>query len=121
METSQLAVAYTGDTEWTPALIPAASDADRFMAEVYFRDKMIFTHLSLNTIETNLDQLRPKRLELTWVKTPSTLTPDPTWRPLADFTTRAETGASTTLSMTAQATPQPAASNRLPQLGSSRR
>jgi ribonuclease BN (tRNA processing enzyme) len=58
-------VAYTGDTEWTPALIPAAQDADLFIAEAYFRDKAVLTHLSLNTIEANLDQLRPKRLVLT--------------------------------------------------------
>lgn len=58
-------VAYTGDTEWTPALIPAARDADLFIAEAYFRDKTIFTHLSLNAIEANLAELAPKRLVLT--------------------------------------------------------
>ena len=58
-------ITYTGDTEWTPALIPAAQDADLFIAEAYFRDKAIATHLSLNTIEANLEQLRPKRLVLT--------------------------------------------------------
>jgi ribonuclease BN (tRNA processing enzyme) len=65
VETEGRSVAYTGDTEWTTALIPAAFDADLFIAEAYFRDKAIFTHLSLNTIEANLDQLRPKRLVLT--------------------------------------------------------
>ena len=65
VEAEGRSVAYTGDTEWTPALIPAAQDADLFIAEAYFRDKPIFTHLSLNTIEANLDQLRPKRLILT--------------------------------------------------------
>ena len=65
IEAEGRSVAYTGDTEWTPALIPAAHDADLFIAEAYFRDKSIFTHLSLNTIEANLDQLRPKRLVLT--------------------------------------------------------
>lgn len=58
-------VAYTGDTEWTPALIPAAQDADLFIAEAYFRDKTVLTHLSLNAIEANLTELRPKRLVLT--------------------------------------------------------
>jgi ribonuclease BN (tRNA processing enzyme) len=58
-------VAYTGDTEWTPDLIPAARDADLFIAEAYFRDKPIATHLSVNTIEAHLDELRPKRLLLT--------------------------------------------------------
>lgn len=58
-------VAYSGDTEWTPALISASQDADLFIAEAYFRDKPIVTHLSLNTIEAHLDDLRPKRLILT--------------------------------------------------------
>lgn len=58
-------VAYTGDTEWTPELIPAARNADLFIAEAYFRDKAIATHLSLNTIEANLSLLEPKRLVLT--------------------------------------------------------
>ncbi len=65
IEAEGRSVAYTGDTEWTPALIPAARDADLFIAEAYFRDKTISTHLSLKTIEANLDQLRPKRLVLT--------------------------------------------------------
>jgi len=65
IEAEGRAVAYTGDTEWTPALIPAAQDADLFIAEAYFRDKAIATHLSLNTIEANLPELRPKRLVLT--------------------------------------------------------
>lgn len=65
IEAEGRSVAYTGDTEWTPVLIPAARDADLFIAEAYFRDKAIFTHLSLNTIEANLAQLRPKRLVLT--------------------------------------------------------
>jgi ribonuclease BN (tRNA processing enzyme) len=65
LEAEGRSVAYTGDTEWTPALIDAARDADLFIAEAYFRDKTIVTHLSLNAIEANLDQLRPKRLILT--------------------------------------------------------
>lgn len=65
IEAEGRSVAYTGDTEWTPALIPAARDADLFIAEAYFREKAIATHLSLNAIEANLDKLRPKRLMLT--------------------------------------------------------
>jgi ribonuclease BN (tRNA processing enzyme) len=65
VEAEGRSIAYTGDTEWTPALIPAAYEADLFIAEAYFREKAIFTHLSLNTIEANLDQLRPRRLILT--------------------------------------------------------
>jgi ribonuclease BN (tRNA processing enzyme) len=65
IEAEGRAVAYTGDTEWTPALIPAAQDADLFIAEAYFRDRTIATHLSLDAIEANLDALAPKRLVLT--------------------------------------------------------
>jgi ribonuclease BN (tRNA processing enzyme) len=65
IEAEERSVAYTGDTEWTPALIPAAQEVDLFIAEAYFRDKSVVTHLSLNTIEANLDSLRPRRLVLT--------------------------------------------------------
>lgn len=65
VEAEGKSVAYTGDTEWTPALVPAAQDADLFIAEAYFRDKPIVTHLSANTIEAHLDELRPRRLVLT--------------------------------------------------------
>ncbi len=65
IEAEGRAVAYTGDTEWTTALIPAASDADLFIAEAYFRHKAVVTHLSLNAIEAHLAELRPKRLVLT--------------------------------------------------------
>ncbi|MCT2400358.1 MBL fold metallo-hydrolase [Novosphingobium mangrovi (ex Huang et al. 2023)] len=65
IEAEGRSVAYTGDTEWTPALIPAAQDADLFIAEAYFRDKTVVTHLSLDAIEAHLAQLRPKRLVLT--------------------------------------------------------
>lgn len=65
IEAEGRSIAYTGDTEWTPALISAARDADLFIAEAYFRDKLILTHLSLSTIEAHLSELRPKRLILT--------------------------------------------------------
>src|SRR5438128_1088253 len=65
IEAEGRAVAYTGDTEWTPSLIPAARGADLFVAEAYFRDKTIATHLSLDAIERNLADLAPKRLILT--------------------------------------------------------
>lgn len=65
IEAEGRSVAYTGDTEWTPDLIPAAQDADLFIAEAYFRDRTVATHLSLNAIEAHLDELRPRRLVLT--------------------------------------------------------
>jgi ribonuclease BN (tRNA processing enzyme) len=58
-------VAYTGDTEWTEALIPVAQDADVFIAEAYFHDRKIRFHLDLETVLANMDRLRPRRLVLT--------------------------------------------------------
>ena len=65
VEAEGRSVAYTGDTEWTEALIPIARNADLFIAEAYFRDKTVVTHLSLHSIEDHLEDLRPKRLILT--------------------------------------------------------
>ncbi len=65
VETEGRAVVYTGDTEWTPALIPAAQDSDLFIAEAYFRDRPVATHLNLATIEAHLAELRPRRMVLT--------------------------------------------------------
>jgi len=65
IEAEGRAVAYTGDSEWTPELIGAARGADLFVAEAYFRDKIVQTHLSLATIEEHLAELSPKRLVLT--------------------------------------------------------
>jgi ribonuclease BN (tRNA processing enzyme) len=58
-------IAYSADTEWTDALIPLARDADLFIAESYYYDKIVRNHLSLTTLEAHLDAIRPKRLVLT--------------------------------------------------------
>ena len=58
-------IAYTGDTEWVDALIPAAQDADLFIAEAYFHDKAMKFHLSYETLMRHIDEIRPKRLVLT--------------------------------------------------------
>jgi ribonuclease BN (tRNA processing enzyme) len=58
-------IAYSADTEWTDALIPAARDADLFVAEAYYYDKVVKNHLSLTTLEAHLSEIRPKRLILT--------------------------------------------------------
>ncbi len=65
VETEGRSVAYTGDTEWSDALLPIARHADLFIAEAYFRDRPVATHLSLNTIEAHLAEIQPKRLILT--------------------------------------------------------
>lgn len=58
-------VTYTGDTEWVDALVPAARDADLFIAESYFRDKKMKFHLDFQTLMQHLDEIRPKHLVLT--------------------------------------------------------
>jgi ribonuclease BN (tRNA processing enzyme) len=58
-------IAYSGDTEWTAALIPAARDADLFIAEAYFHDKAMKFHLSYETLMQHIGEIRPKRLVLT--------------------------------------------------------
>lgn len=58
-------VAYTGDTEWTDALVDAARGVDLFVAEAYFYDKKVKLHLDLATLVENLPRIHPKRLVLT--------------------------------------------------------
>ncbi|HTE94260.1 MAG TPA: MBL fold metallo-hydrolase [Bradyrhizobium sp.] len=58
-------IAYSADTEWTETLIPLARDADLFIAEAYYYDKIVKNHLSLKTLEAHLPEIKPKRLVLT--------------------------------------------------------
>ncbi len=58
-------IAYSGDTEWTDAVIDIGRDADLFICESFTRDKPIATHMALSSLERHLDQIRPKRLVLT--------------------------------------------------------
>lgn len=58
-------IAYSADTEWTETLIPAAENADLFIAEAYYYDKIVKNHLSLKTLEAHLPAIKAKRLVLT--------------------------------------------------------
>jgi ribonuclease BN (tRNA processing enzyme) len=58
-------IAYSADTEWTETLIPLGRDADLFIAEAYYYDKVVKNHLSLKTLEAHLAEINPKRLVLT--------------------------------------------------------
>ncbi|SDT16330.1 MBL fold metallo-hydrolase [Bradyrhizobium canariense] len=58
-------IAYSADTEWTETLIPLAREADLFIAEAYYYDRIVKNHLSLATLESHLAEIRPKRLILT--------------------------------------------------------
>jgi len=58
-------ICYSADTEWTEALIPAARDADMFIAEAYTYDRIVKNHLSLKTLEAHLGKINAKKLILT--------------------------------------------------------
>jgi ribonuclease BN (tRNA processing enzyme) len=58
-------IAYTGDTEWTEALIGLGRGADLFISEAYTFERPVRNHLSLKTLEARLGEIRPKRLILT--------------------------------------------------------
>lgn len=57
--------AYSGDTEWTNAVVDIGYEADLFVCEAFSRDKAVPTHMALSLLERHLDQIRPKRLILT--------------------------------------------------------
>jgi ribonuclease BN (tRNA processing enzyme) len=58
-------LAFTGDSEWADTLVPAGRDADLYIMECYaFTGEPRF-HMSWNTIQVQLDRIRPKRVLLT--------------------------------------------------------
>ena len=46
-------------------MVPLGRDADLFIAEAYYYDKVVKNHLSLKTLEAHLARINPKRLILT--------------------------------------------------------
>lgn len=58
-------IAFSGDTQWTEALIDIGRDADLFICEAYMRDKAVSGHMALTLLEQHLGDIRPKRLILT--------------------------------------------------------
>jgi ribonuclease BN (tRNA processing enzyme) len=57
-------VTYSGDTEWTDALVDAADGSDLFVCEAYFFEKKTKFHLDYATLMRNRPRLRCKRLVL---------------------------------------------------------
>jgi ribonuclease BN (tRNA processing enzyme) len=55
-------IAYSGDTEWTEALVEAAREADLFICEAYFFEKKIKYHLDYRTLMEHRDQLGCRRI-----------------------------------------------------------
>ena len=58
-------IAFSGDTEWTPDLVPLGREADLFICETYTRERIVRHHTALATLERHLAEIRPKRLVLT--------------------------------------------------------
>ncbi len=58
-------VTYSGDTEWTDALLEAARDADLFIAEALFFDKRVKYHLDFQTLAAERARLACRRLVVT--------------------------------------------------------
>jgi ribonuclease BN (tRNA processing enzyme) len=58
-------IAYSGDTGWTPSLVPAARGADLFIAEAYFFSRGLKDHLDFETLRLHLGELSPRR----WIVT----------------------------------------------------
>lgn len=58
-------IAYSGDTEWTDALVSAADGADLFICEATTFETAVPSHLSYATVRENRERLRCKRLLLT--------------------------------------------------------
>jgi ribonuclease BN (tRNA processing enzyme) len=56
---------YSGDTEWTDALLPIASGADLFICECYAYAGKMTGHLSWEILRPKIPALRAKRLMVT--------------------------------------------------------
>jgi ribonuclease BN (tRNA processing enzyme) len=57
--------AYSGDTEWTDALLPIAKDADLFICECYAYAGRITGHITWETLKPRLADLRAREIMLT--------------------------------------------------------
>jgi ribonuclease BN (tRNA processing enzyme) len=64
-EIANRVLAFSGDTEWTEALIPVARDSDVFVCETYTYERPVPNHLAFETLRRHLAEIRPKRLILT--------------------------------------------------------
>jgi ribonuclease BN (tRNA processing enzyme) len=58
-------LAYSGDTEWTDALLDAAHGADLFVCEGYRLDRPVRFHLDVGAIQRALPKLQCRRLVVT--------------------------------------------------------
>lgn len=64
-ETEGKVLAFSGDTEWVEALVPAGRGADFMIMECYAYEGATRYHLTWRQIEENLPRFAPRRLMLT--------------------------------------------------------
>ncbi len=57
--------AYSGDTQWTDALLPIAAGADLFVTECYDYDRELSGHLNWKTLKARLPDFTARRIMLT--------------------------------------------------------
>ncbi|WP_439613746.1 MBL fold metallo-hydrolase [Reyranella sp.] len=65
IETEGKVLTYSGDTEWVEELIPAARNADLFICEAYFFDKVMKYHIDYTTLVNHLPQIGARRTIVT--------------------------------------------------------
>jgi ribonuclease BN (tRNA processing enzyme) len=65
IETEGKVLTYSGDTEWVEELIPAGRDADLFICEAYFFDKVMKYHIDYSTLVSHLPRIGAKRTIVT--------------------------------------------------------
>lgn len=58
-------LAYSGDTEWTDALIPLGRGADLFIAEALFFERKVRYHMDYASLRANLERIGARRVILT--------------------------------------------------------
>ena len=58
-------LAYSGDTQWTDALIQVAGGADLFITECYDYDRDLSGHMNWKTLQTKLPLLKARKIMLT--------------------------------------------------------
>ena len=56
---------YSGDTEWTEALLPIANGADLFVVECYDYDRDLTAHMNWTTVKRRLPDFNARRVMLT--------------------------------------------------------
>ncbi len=65
IETGDKTIAFSGDTEWTDALITVSERADLFLCECSTYDMVVPSHLNWMTLHDKLPQMSAKRIVLT--------------------------------------------------------